>query len=121
MTCLPIVTTPIGELTSDAQHIDCEPYSAKVTAATCVSRQRMHGKWIRIASRYSTGSGSKRLNRGRCGNCEHGRAVMERVGGEPPVATDLPRPIMPPTLQTTCGDTLHHVPVVGIAASGGEL
>lgn len=89
---------PVDQLVAPEQRFRCVPYSATISARTCVERQARQGKlakgdvWIRLdgkerprgelhRGKVAVGAavGSHRANR--CANCELGRAVVARIEG----------------------------------------
>lgn len=87
---LRLVPVPVTELTSRPQPFRCVPYSATISAATCLERQRRHGRRYIKAAPTGCIEGESQTNRtdcsyerygyldfGRCRDCQLGRQVQQ--------------------------------------------
>ena len=77
---------PVDRLTSLDQHFRCVPYSATITAETCIERQNGHNGKIAISAWGKAhpdkveSHAFRRSFFGACADCELGRRVAAQLG-----------------------------------------
>ena len=93
-----LVVVPVDRLTSPDERFRCEPYSAVIRAAVCLTRQHQHGHQIALSGKNAGkvvrhGASGRRpavrsADHGICRDCEIGRRVVSQLQ---PAAKDSPK------------------------------
>ena len=83
---LPIAITADEDIASMDDFFSCVPLSARMRVEHCIRLQAEHGEVVALnhcgsVDRKASPSrmAKRRINNGRCGDCEQGRKIMGRV------------------------------------------